>query len=40
MFYENGMLGENKNMLVNSEIAYKEGIAVVINQLYGTIDVQ
>ena len=39
-FYEDGMTGENKNMLIHSEIAYKEGIAVVIDQLYGVIDVQ
>ena len=39
-FYEDGMTGENKNMLIHAEIAYKEGISVVINQLYGTIDVQ
>lgn len=39
-FYEDGMDGSKKNMLVSAEIAYKEGIAVVINQLYGTIDVQ
>ena len=39
-FYEDGMDGSKKNMLVSAEIAYKEGIAVVINQLYGTIDVR
>ena len=39
-FYEDGMDGSKKNMLVSAEIAYKEGIAVIINQLYGTIDVR
>lgn len=40
MFYESGMTGEAKNMLVKAEIAYKEGTAIVINQLYGIIDVR
>lgn len=40
LFHEEGMQGELKNELVRAEIAYKEGIAVVINQLYGVIDVQ
>ena len=37
-FYEAGMLGEKKDMTIDAEIAYKEGIAVVINQLYGVIN--
>ena len=39
-FYEKGMDGSEKNMLVSAEIQYKEGIAVIINELYGTIDVR
>lgn len=39
MFFETGMAGEAKDMTITGEIQYKEGIAVVINQLYGVINI-
>lgn len=38
-YYESGMDGMKKDMTVDAEIAYIEGIAVVINQLYGVINI-
>lgn len=40
MFAESGMDGMKKDMTIEAELAYKEGIAVVINQLYGEIKIQ
>ena len=37
MYTESGMDGTKKDMTIDVEIAYKEGIAVVINQLFGEI---
>ena len=39
MFLESGMDGSKKDMTIEAEIAYKEGIAVVINQLYGVVNI-
>lgn len=38
-YYETGMNGEAKDMTISGEVQYKEGIAVVINQLYGVINI-
>lgn len=38
-FYESGMDGSKRDMTIDAEIAYKEGISVVINQLYGVINI-
>ena len=38
--YEFGMSGEKMDMTVENEYHFKEGIAVVINQLYGEIKIQ
>lgn len=40
LFYESGMDGMKKDMTIDAEYSYKEGIAVVINQLYGVIKIQ
>lgn len=40
MFAESGMDASKKDMTIEAELAYKEGIAVVINQLYGEIKIQ
>lgn len=37
MYYETGMDGLKKDMTVDAEIAYQEGIGVVINELFGEI---
>lgn len=36
-YYETGMDGSKKDMTIDVEIAYKEGIGVIINQLFGEI---
>lgn len=38
-FYENGMEGTRKDMTFDAEIAYKEGVSVVISMLYGVINI-
>lgn len=40
MYYETGMDGLKKDMTVDAEIAYQEGIGVVINELFGEIKIQ
>lgn len=40
VYYETGMDGLKKDMTVDAEIAYKEGIGVVINELFGEIKIQ
>lgn len=40
MFYESGMDGMKKDMTIDAEIAYKEGIGIVINQAYGYIEIE
>lgn len=37
MYYETGMDGSKKDMTIDVEISYKEGLGVVINQLFGEI---
>lgn len=39
MYTESGMDGSKKDMTVDVEVAYKEGIAVVINMLFGMIKI-
>ena len=39
-FYESGMDGMKKDMTIDAEIAYKEGIGVVVNQAYGYISIE
>lgn len=36
-YYETGMNGEKKDMTVDGEIQYQEGIGTVVNQLFGEI---
>lgn len=38
--YETGMNGEKKDMTVDVEVHWNEGVAVVINQLFGVINIQ
>lgn len=38
IYTESGMNGERRDMTIDAEIMYKEGISVVINQLYGVIN--
>nr|DAY89445.1 MAG TPA: capsid protein [Caudoviricetes sp.] len=38
-YYETGMDGSKKDMTIDAELAYIEGIAVVINQLYGVVNI-
>lgn len=38
--FESGMDGMKKDMTIDTEIAFQEGIAIVINQLYGVIEIQ
>ena len=40
MYFETGFDGLKKDMTVDAEIAYQEGIAVVINELFGLIKIQ
>lgn len=40
MYYETGMDGLKKDMTVDAEIAYQEGIGVVINELFGEIKIK
>lgn len=40
VYYETGMDGLKKDMTVDAEIAYQEGIGVVINELFGEIKIQ
>lgn len=40
MYFETGMDGLKKDMTIDAEIAYQEGIAVVINELFGEIKIQ
>ena len=37
MYYETGMDGSKKDMTIDVEVSYKEGIGVIINQLFGEI---
>ena len=37
MYYETGMDGLKKDMTVDAEVVYQEGIGVVINELFGEI---
>lgn len=39
-FFESGMNGEKKDMTIEAELSYKEGISVVINMLYGIINIE
>ena len=39
IYTESGMNGEKKDMTMDAEIMYKEGISVVINQLYGVVNI-
>lgn len=39
IYFENGMNGERKDMTLDAELAYQEGIAVVINELFGEIKI-
>lgn len=39
-YFESGMNGMKKDMTVDVEVAYEEGIAVVVNQLYGVIKIK
>lgn len=39
MYYESGMDGMKKDMTVDAELVYKEGIGIVINQLFGLIKI-
>lgn len=38
-YYESGTDGMKKDMTIDAEISYIEGIAVVINQLYGVVNI-
>lgn len=40
MYYETGMDGLKKDMTIDAEIAYQEGVGVVINELFGEIKIQ
>ena len=40
MYTESGMDGSKKDMTMDVEIAYKEGIGVIINQLFGMIKIE
>lgn len=40
IYTEDGMDGEKKDMTIDAELLYKEGLAVVINQLFAIINVQ
>ena len=40
MYYETGMDGLKKDMTVDAEIAYQEGIGIVINELFGEIKIK
>ena len=37
MYYETGMDGLKKDMTVDAEVVYQEGIGIVINELFGEI---
>lgn len=39
VYYESGMDGSKKDMTIDAEISYEEGIGVVINQLFGEIKI-
>lgn len=39
IYFENGMNGERKDMTLDAELAYQEGIAVVINELFGEVKI-
>lgn len=39
IYTESGMNGEKKDMTMDAEIMYKEGISVVINQIYGIVNI-
>ena len=39
-YFESGMDGLKKDMTVDVEVAYEEGIGVVVNQLYGMIKIR
>lgn len=39
MYYETGMDGSKKDMTVDAEVVYKEGIGVVIDELFGEIKI-
>lgn len=39
MYYETGMDGLKKDMTVDAEVVYQEGIGVVINELFGEIKI-
>lgn len=39
MYYESGMDGLKKDMTVDAELAYQEGIGVVVNELFGEIKI-
>lgn len=39
MYYETGMDGLKKDMTVDAEIVYQEGIGIVINELFGEIKI-
>lgn len=40
MYFETGMDGLKKDMTIDAEIAYQEGVGVVINELFGLIKIQ
>lgn len=39
-YFESGMDGSKKDMTVDAEISYAEGIGIVINELFGLIEIQ
>ncbi len=39
IYFENGMNGERKDMTLDAELVYQEGIGVVINELFGEIKI-
>ena len=40
MYFESGMDGLKKDMTIDAEIAYQEGIGVVINEMFGEIKIK
>lgn len=40
MYYESGMDGLKKDMTVDAELAYQEGIGIVVNELFGEIKIK
>ena len=40
MYFESGMDGSKKDMTIDAEIAYQEGIGVVINEMFGEIKIK